>query len=130
MPTPESIEKKMWDNYHKQTALIKELGKLKYGDPKSHKLNDEINDLKDKRKILNKQWNTLNKAKINKEKSKFGLKVGDRVHTVSVSLFLGSGEIIKGTVVMYRGVLKVKLDDPEEFRKKYTPLTKSWRKTA
>lgn len=128
MVTLESVEKKMWDNYHKQTALIKELVKLKYNDPKSHKLNDEINDLKGKRKILNKQWNTLNKAKINKEKSKLGLKVGDHVYTGSFSPFLGSSNIVKGVVVIYRGVLKVKLDDPYEFNKKYASLTKSWRK--
>jgi dsDNA-specific endonuclease/ATPase MutS2 len=130
MPTIESLEKKMWDNYYKQEKLITERSKVPYGDLKHHKLTDQINDLIDKRKSLDKQWNKLKKAEINKEKSKFGIKVGDRVHTVSVGLFLGAGNVIKGTVVMYRGVMKVKLDDPDEFRRKYAPLTKSWRKTA
>jgi len=29
-----------------------------------------------------------------------------------------------------RGVLKVKLDDPDEYNKKYAPLTRDWRKMA
>jgi hypothetical protein len=130
MPTLESIEKQMWDNYYKQEKLIKERSKLPYNDPKNHKLSDQINDLIGKRKSLDRQWNLLNKARINKEKSKFGIKVGDRVHTVSVGLFMGAGNVIRGTVVMYRGILKIKLDDPDEFRMKYAPLTKDWRKTA
>ena len=130
MSTLESLEKKMWDNYYKQEKLIKQRSKLKYGDPKTHKLTNEINSLITKRKALDTKWNKLNKAKINKEKSKFGLRVGDRVHVVSVGLFFGAGDVVRGTVVMYRGVLKVKLDDPDEFRKKYAPLTRDWRKTS
>jgi hypothetical protein len=130
MSTLESLEKQMWANYHKQEKLIKERSKLKYTDPKVRKLTEQINTLISQRDTLNSRWNKLNKVKINKEKIKFGLKVGDRVHTVSVSLFLGAGDVVKGTVVMYRGVLKVKLDDPDEFRRKYAPLTKSWKKTA
>ena len=130
MSTLESLEKKMWDNYYKQEKLIKQRSKLKYGDPKTHKLTNEINSLITKRKALDTKWNKLNKAKINKEKSKFGLRVGDRVHVVSVGLFMGAGDFVRGTVVMYRGVLKVKLDDPDEFRKKYAPLTRDWRKTS
>jgi hypothetical protein len=128
MVTLESIKKKMWDNYYKQEKLIKQRTKLKYGDPKAHKLTEQINNLISKRKILDRQWNKLSKAEKNKELKKFGIIEGDRVHVFSTGLFTSIANIVKGTVVMYRGRLTVKLDDPDEFRRKYVPLTKYWRK--
>jgi hypothetical protein len=130
MSTLKSLEKKMWENYYAQEKLIKERSKIKYGDPEIRNLTNIINDLISKRKVLDAKWNKLNKAKINKEKMKFGIEAGDRVQTISIGLFMGAGNIVRGTAVMYRGVLKVKLDDPDEYNKKYAPLTKDWRKIA
>jgi len=121
-----AIEAKMWTNYDKATKLIKQRGDLKYNDPDVHTLTEKINKLNSERKQLNVEWKKVKSGDRNTVLQTFGFKEKDRVKLQTIGLFNVFDDIISGTVVMYRGKLTVKLDDPSTYKKKYVPLSKRW----
>lgn len=82
-------------------------------------------------KALKERWNAIGKEAENAKVRAAGFRVGDRVsyHMVDslTGGFLGT-ETAYGTVVMSRGRIAVKLDQPY-LDKKIVPLVPGWRKT-
>ena len=106
------------------------------------KLMDKMNAMLDIHKVLkdpknaskyevlrmeyDKKLKIWKKQHVQEAKRATGLKEGDRVEYVAVSPF-GMTESWKGKVVIYRGMLRVKLDGKNQGRR-YVAIHKGWKR--
>lgn len=106
------------------------------------KLADKMNAMLDKHKVLkdpksaskyellrmeyDKKLKIWKKQHVQEAKRATGLKEGDRVEYVAVSPF-GMTESFRGKVVVYQGMLRVRLDI-KQMGKRYVAIHKGWKK--
>lgn len=91
---------------------------------RTNELNRQSGEL---RKQIRQEWN---RAQTEEARQKTGFKEGDRVEYFARSFCGIGGETVTGTVKLYRGLLRVRLDRPWHDGRRYIGIGIGWRPLA